>query len=345
MALRGDQKAELPDLPQRVADRIEKYVKVSFATAELDPRELADDELTLFNLPPRPDRKAAPHAYRNWQRAMTPPLNLPREPERIADLFAILPKQTRLARFGNARSLGESSRNWSGAYVRANPTQHICLAQGTWTVTETRAPKGVNEYAVSTWVGLDGHHPASRSMPQLGIQRASLSNPADEWLLAWWQWWVKPDPEGLQVVIRCMPVAAQDEIYAQVQEIGPAKVSFFMRNMTQNKSFAFAYELPNPWGPLPSPVHLAVEGRTAEWIVERPLVPRHAPRLGDFGQTLFTDCCAATGSGLGGPLTDIALDGSRLIKLNEWDNHACPGRLASSALQEGPDSFAMTFVA
>jgi hypothetical protein len=337
-------KPVLNPLPRVVADRITKHATVAFPPDGYDPRGKPADELLKLGLPPPPSRTTASLAYRNWERAMSPPLVFPPKPLVVSDLFAVLPEATRLARFAQVGSLGESSRNWSGAYVRPRNPGAMVLVQARWTVGTTRAPTTGDEFAVSTWVGLDGNDAATQSMPQIGTQVASLNDPSQSWLLAWWQWWIKPDPDALQVVIQPLPVEEGDEIYAQVHEVGPATASFFIKNLTQGIAFALVYTLPNPWGPGPTPAVLGIEGRTAEWIVERPLVPLHAPKLGDFGEVAFTACNAAVRRGGSGILVDVPLDRARLVALHDWEDRQRPGRLVSKPRRKGAASFSLTYM-
>ena len=345
MALSDGQHARLSPLSRMVADRLEKHLRVSSPPPGYDPRDRPDSELASFALPPRPDRSTAPVAYRNWYRAMSPPLVFPPRPEVLADMFAVLPTSVRGARFANFRSIAESSRNWSGGYVRPKDRSPVALVQGKWHVPSTSAPSAGAEYAVSSWVGLDGNDPASISMPQVGVQAAHVENPSEEWLLAWWQWWVKPAPDALQIAILTLPITTGDEIYAQVQAVGPTEASFFIKNMAQGAAFSGIYSPPITNQTGPTPLRLDIEGRTAEWIVERPVVPGHDLWLPDFGTLLFTDCNAAVASGAGGILTDLPLDCSRLIALHEWDDPRVRGRLASKPGRETSTAFRLTYVA
>jgi hypothetical protein len=168
-------------------------------------------------------------------------------------------------------------------------------------------------------------------MPQIGtaqwvtIDGTGQTEPPE--LYAWWQWWVRDAPQNGHVAVRAVPVAANDQIYAQVQAINDATVSMFIINLSSNRAFPFWFNIVQPTqqlnhGPNPLPAH--VEGRTAEWIIERPqrLNSNRLYQLANYSVAVFDECNGNSHSHI---LTDIDLSRSRLIRMTVWD--ASPGQV------------------
>jgi Peptidase A4 family len=229
----------------------------------------------------------------------------------------------------------------------------MMLVQGAWLVPTPSAPTGSGDgtYASSIWVGLDGNDPASRSLPQMGTgQYVTVTNGTPKpHLFAWWQWWDRNFPLAEQIVIKHkkFPVHAGDEIYAQIEALGPTKVSLFIKNLTTGLALPMWYGAPPSVQQNFNTIPVHVEGRTAEWIVERPGIPKTHPvrffPLADYGLTIFTQCNAASGT----PILyhDEQLQRARLIRMNVWDEAAHPGILVSSPARISVTSFGVSYVA
>src|SRR5262249_7766123 len=163
---------------------------------------------------------------------------------------------------------------------------------GFWTVPNPDPPVSVpGTYASSAWIGLDGHDPASRSLPQLGTAHWVTTNAslaADRQLYAWWQWWVRGAPHNGHVVIRRVPVAHGDKIFSQLQMVNRTTASLFIMNLTSHIAFPVWFRIHphQPQNPGPNPLHPHIEGRTAEWILERPqhLNSHENYQLANYGQ-------------------------------------------------------------
>jgi hypothetical protein len=327
---------------------IEPRLKINLPPAGFDPLTASARQCAKHFLPPRPDAAQAPLAHRLWMQAMSPPLTFPAAPKSLAAFLGSIQSAAGPARMNGSGSLKESSQNWSGGFVRPRDFNPMVLVQGEWTVPEVSAPAGLGDgvTASSIWVGLDGHDPASRSLPQIGTgQYVSVTGGvARPLLFAWWEWWDRDDPlaQG-QIVLRSFPVRAGDRIYAQVQALTPTLVSLFIRNMTTGLALPLCYAAP----PGRRGVKLRVEGRTAEWIVERPSMPgaqppRHFP-LADYGSAVFRACNAA--SGTAAALREGQLQRARLLEMNVWDAGEPAGALVSAPERVGRDSLRVRYVA
>jgi peptidase A4-like protein len=319
---------EFPSLSPLVFEALKAGIQINFPPPGFDPLKASPEELETFFLPPIPDPRAAPQAHANWIKAMSPPLSFP-ENRVVEELFAATLLRSRYRQRGSGDFSEESSQNWSGGYIVPRDFSKMTLVQGRWRVPDPKPSfAGNGEFASSVWVGLDGHAPTSRSMPQVGTgQYVSVAGgPPSLDLFAWWQWWERDDPRGQQIRYKGFPILAGQTVYTQIQALSRTKVSVFVKNETTGLAFPHWYVVQSPplVGTNPLPPH--VEGRTAEWIVERPTNPRTGRYfdLANYGTATFIDCHGACVSG------DLRLQRARLIRMNEWDvGSATPGKVAS----------------
>ena len=327
---------------------LEARVSVNPPEPGFDPLDADEATLIHHRLPPRPDAKTAPVAHANWVSAMSG------KPEFIGRIASFEAGPRSFTRAGGSSDFPhESSKNWSGSYVRPLDFSKMALVQGRWTVPGPKNPKPGTHgiYASSTWVGLDGRDPTSRSLPQIGtgqyfvdviipgIPGTPPTPIIGSAVFAWWQWWDRDDPDSKQVTLhQFLPVNIGDSIYAQVQILPPGTVnknpqpiaSLYIKNETTNRAFP-AYVIP-PTPLDPPPAYLSVEARTADWILERTAVPgQPLPTyfgLANFNSVTFVNRNAAIQAG---PiLQDIPLDRGRLIRMNAWDDPDRPGREVST---------------
>ncbi len=240
-----------PDNVQRLipVEQIEAEIRkrVTFARASpplgFDPLTAGPEELELYKLPPRPDAKRTPVAFANWKRAMSQPLRF--APDAVVKRYRADPVTAfRIAtqrRQQHFLSSSETSRNWSGVYIRDNPGEGFATLQASWMVPRPYPPPPFNpgddwragEYHSTTWIGLDGHEPGSRSLPQVGTAQnvtldADSSDPDDLHVAtnAWWQWWVKGAATNhpIDIPSDAFPIKTGDLVYMQMDVIGPLGV-------------------------------------------------------------------------------------------------------------------------
>ena len=329
---------------------VEARLKINVPPAGFDPLTATAQQLAQYFLPPRPEATLAPRSYALWVEAMSPPLQFVTVPERLADMLGGVHSRSRHALSSAAGVVQESSQNWSGSYVRPRDFHPMVLVEGHWTVPAPAAPAGGGDgvYASSIWVGLDGHQAASRSMPQVGTGQyvAVTSGTAVPLLFAWFQWWDRDDPLAQQIVLKNFPVSAQDHIHARVQALTPTLVSVFIKNMQTGVALPMWYVAPPPVNRGVNILPVRVEGRTAEWIVERPTIPNTQPPqpyvLADLGNSTFRACNAASGVGLA--LNEEQLQRARLIEMNVWDEPAHPGVLHSLPARVNSHSVRVDYV-
>jgi hypothetical protein len=335
-------------------------LKVNFPPRGFDPRAASDDQLRQYFLPPRPDRAVAERAYENWLRAMSgPPVWLTMPPRGdgldakfLRALFAVSPARSERRLSGVPSQ--EASGNWSGAYVRPRDFSPMSLVQGFWNVPNPDPPPGrqAGTYVSSAWVGLDGHDPATRSLPQIGTEQkvtVQVLSAPDRKLCAWWQWWVHDAPHSGRIVIKSLRVNAGDPIYAQVQKIDDVTASLFIINLQSNLAFPAWFKVVQPGpapNPGPNPLIPYIEGRTAEWVVERPGVidSDEIYQLPNYGELTFSGCNAGAGPPLG-PV-DVDLSRARLIRMTIWDDpeSQVPGRIGSIPARNGSNSVVLRYV-
>src|SRR3954447_5247853 len=232
-----------PDLFQPLSE----LERAAFSVIEMprtppsfDLRTASDEQLAEFYLPPRPDPAREPGAYELWIKAMSGPLQWPDLGDRSpADLLM-------RASMGASLQAGvqEASSNWSGAIARTFDASRIRSIYGLWQVPDPKlAPHGAGPvFASSAWIGLDGHDPASRSLPQLGsghwLDRSSGTDVKTVFL--WWEWFIRDWPLNHYYKIE-MPVKSKDWIYAQITKKGPATASFCLVNLSSFTKFIFPF--------------------------------------------------------------------------------------------------------
>lgn len=285
---------------------------------EFDVRTATDQQLARYGFPEPPPPEGDREGRDFWREMFAFPMKRIR-PEFVRD--DLQQRQAPQPRHGFGHR--ENSRNWSGAYITPIRPNRVLQVAGSWTVPMPSAPRvppsGVDpanvEYRSSTWVGIGGHR-SFNTLPQIGTsQTIKLVNgiPTVEFE-AWWQWWVKEDPESHKPTrIVNFPVQANDQIFAMltVEAPWPGDVRFTLVNP---RAEVFAnFKRRAPAGILPL-------GATAEWIHERPSEPgsRFRYPLPDCGEVVFKHCLAWSAPEFGAPTMLQKLDRSaRLIRMVE----------------------------
>jgi Peptidase A4 family len=282
-----------------------------------DPLTASKEELEHFGLPlePDPDKQPALNAF--WRRMYERPDEF--RPidfgfKNIERLTSVNHRQQALG----LRTRGQTSPNWSGAYIKPRDGQVFTSICGQWQVpTPSVPPNEVGAgryYRCSTWIGLDGQRRYYQSsLPQIGTEQSIDDASGKSEFSAWWQWWVRD--HYFPPVDMGLTIHAGDVIMCNLRVVPPGrnKVRFQLRNqstMSQVIEYADAPTLPIP---------LQVSGATAEWITERPAI-FPTPILYEFpnyNTVLFSDCVAVTAPPSGGPGVERRLEGCRLIDMRE----------------------------
>jgi Peptidase A4 family len=343
---------------------------LSAPDANFDPLIATPAELEKFKLPPRPDPGTSPHAFANWQRAMSPPLSFipPDDPKK---LFAVS-DQGRQFQFLLSRQAATMSNNWSGGYIRDNYGEIYTRIQGSWVVPQPYPPPPPTpggdwppgDFVATAWLGLDGCDPGSLAMPQMGTYQevklaAASKNSADlqTTVNAWWQWWQKDDINGHQVDIlqSAFPLNVGDVVYAELFVKDQTTVRFLLKNLSTGKMFpCFDLTQPSPVTVNPN-FPVVVEGKTAEWIVERQTKAgtNDLRPFCDYGEVLFHGCTAEVTSRRTGATREQQLQLASLLRLADWTlptpagdyqpglRH--PGTIVSTAALQGDDGVLVAY--
>jgi len=257
---------------------------------QIDPYQMADDELLDLGYPPRPDRRR-PELLASWRAIV----DLPYVPMRVESI----PFDRRGIPAGGAQrrepvTVVEGSRAvsksiWAGkALVPTNGS--FGYVDGFWTVPRVWSDLILATSAAAAWVSLNGL--AGGVIVQTGTDSQVQSGyTKGEVLLiyhySWNEWW----PEKSQLT--GVPVGPGDRIYARAW-INGNQSNYFFANMTNGQTKFSAYQ--------PTPANRAAfNGQSAEWIVERPLLYGAQLPLAKFDPIRFTDMSANDGNLAGLP--------------------------------------------
>ena len=296
------------------------------------------EELDFYGLPAQPDKKDE-LAFELWKGLVTTAA-VPLE-----QWFAILPLPLLDYRIIFNQMIGgthqETSKNWSGAVTQAAAGLPFQQVLARWQIPNIGLPSGAAngvEYRCSTWIGLDGAVPTSWSMPQIGTtQSVVLKNGAPQYTFeAWFQWWMRIQPNP-PVKIASIDLAPGDVVHCALQVQGPNVVNMSIANTTKNQSYTASVVAPAITIPLPSmpPYNLsaAVEGKTAEWVAERPtkLDSTELYPLPDFDRVTFEGALAQTGT----PVIARGMSPGRLVRMTE--RHQGQTIVLSRARQDASD--------
>jgi hypothetical protein len=202
-------------------------------------------------------------------------------------------------------SLTSTSLNWSGA-VCASRGRRFRAAFGLVRIppqpAPPPAPRQNRDYCCSIWTGMGGHRRWDNSLPQCGVKMGFRVGSSVPFLYAWHQWFLGTyaDPYA---AIDGFPLTWNDEVVLGIV-VGPAATdaTTLFLNLTQ----AYFHI-----GGLASP--RAMNGVTAEWIVERPSPwedLKNPYPLCPYGTVGFTHCLA-----YGDPATARTLRGARMVRM------------------------------
>lgn len=290
---------------------------------EIDWLKAKPEELEIYGLPPQPPASAGPLAAALWNKLVSKPLEL------LNSVFPVATTDYRLnrGRLGSGYpGRHESSANWSGGCIAATGGNQFTQIWGSWQVPTPNPPpsSGPGDYRCSTWIGIDGLRRFDFSLPQMGTTQkivvapdGTVGAPAVE---AWWQWWLRDDPNNGPRIFPNFPVQPGDNVSCVLTVLAPDLVRFFIKNFTQGGKAAHqdvnvpTFHIPGPIGG--GSIEFLARGATAEWITERPtkLGSNELYELPDYGTATFTGCLAVSGTaGVG--LQPQTLSNARLLKM------------------------------
>lgn len=336
------------------ADLRERVHFSPFDPSGFDPRTASPEALRERALPPRPDAARLPRAFANWERLMSPKLEiLPKRP--VEQFFAVtmLFRPVFLLRLpAEQKVFAEPSRNWSGA-VRLVPIRSACSAvHGSWTVPSPKPPPHTRNggswtdgtWFSSTWLGLDGYNAASVTLPQIGTRQivAVQNGVPRPTAKAWWQWWLRDNELNRQIDLPLLAVQPDEEVAALVTVIDRLTVNLFLKNLATGQAASFDVAAPALPGSQPEQLEL----QTAEWVMERQTQPGGTDFLpfNDYGTCRFSDCGAVMDTG--GVPSDIDLRDARLVAMTDWTDPLNPAWTVSVPEWDGsPAKFETRYVA
>jgi hypothetical protein len=312
-----------------------------------DPSKASQEELLYYGLPPRPDPRIHPQVSEIWQKGFGKPLILEAFSFTIEQLLAVgyrpFFRQTTPML---ASSRYETSLNWSGAFVSANRFKKFMQIWGIWTVPNSlkrvpvAPPLKDRPFQVSVWVGLDGQRRyLNSSLPQIGTMSTyDETAPGYTTAQAWTQWWDRENPDKTLPVPLPLAVDPGDCVMAHLTAVGPQLVHLCMVNLTKHHCMAV-------WASSPSVrlhnglvVPLEISGATAEWIVERPMIPctNDFANFPDYPPTKFEACVALEADEVNIFYLPTArvqeLRGERLIRMYAVDQN--PSRIAFTSMPQ-----------
>jgi len=320
---------------------------------DFDALNASDADLARYNLPPRPDGATAPRALLSWKRAMSRPLYFVQGDR--SDVTGPAPFGQHADNTGSDARVQESSRNWSGAYIRSHGGGKFALVEALWVVPKpfppsprrAKARTATAAFGSSVWVGFDGHDAVSLSLPQIGTAQFVTVDDKSEskapcTTFAWWQWWVRQANNNAPMLIHRFPVASGDLIYCRVTVRTPDRINFFIKNQSSGAAVSFDANAPRPKNPAQRSQEILAECRTVEWILERPtqLGSKELFALPDYGVTLFYGCNAALEAESG--WEELQLEQARLIAIKDWDGPN-PGAVVSTPVRQNASSLLLCY--
>jgi hypothetical protein len=330
-------------LPRRVevplAERQARVVfDIDVPTKPFSPFDATAEELAQFGLPPRPDAgEPGILAWRSlvegWRNARVELVDTP--PADPDDGIVSVACPAIPAYPADRPPQASRSHNWSGAYLRAIEPSRFRRVTGQWRIPDACLPQGsasAREFRTSQWVGFDGTDPTSRSLPQLGsIWRRKQNGEITKRL--WWQWWIRGAEKQEVNFINDFPVAPGDFISCTLTVDDPRAVRYVVVKNLGASPIALCFLATNQGLFPPDPMTiLDVEGRVAEWVVERPKRFEKKPKkdwlysLPAFERIPFTNCSAIVNDASS---TVRTLERARLLRITDWDDDALPGRSAA----------------
>lgn len=271
----------VPTIPTNVANiRALPPIPTGF-----DAVNAAPEVLNSHGLPPKPDQIKDPKAYGAWKTLVTnaktyvpaklEQTNIFHKPAQFKGTISQPPA-------GAKNPTITYLYNWSGPtiYDQNKPfaTSYIV---GYWTIPFAQQPFGSPDGTwdwSSQWVGIDGF--GSNDVFQAGTEVDAYAN-SGSGTAQYYSFWIEWYPFSETRV--GLPVAAGDTVVAEVWNTSPTNGYALLENLSTGK-YSY-YNLTAPSG-------TTLQGTSAEWIVERPVVNGAYARLTNYVADSFTFCNA-----------------------------------------------------
>ena len=249
---------------------------------EFDAEHASDAELADYALPPRPNAATDPAGYARWVKAMNASRN------RLTNV-SLVPTHHYHGPLKKSNSIvsndNQLAPNWSGL-VNINPSpsftsNSISAVSNQYVVAPVTSstcssPGGAD--ITAQWVGIDGGLPrTSDDVLQAGTASQTADSPCGQAsYYAWIEWY----PYG-ENQVSGFPVSPGELINLWVWAVNATTGYAVLQNVATNAWVEFE---------MTAPPGIALQGNTAEWIIERPEICSSTcsfSALADFKTTEF----------------------------------------------------------
>jgi hypothetical protein len=312
-----------------------------------DPLTAPQADLATYGIVPRPDPVHQPELFHNWLRIFAPPMVFVNPKPRVRHSHSLITPNPVIhqSTMDAGASRVSTSRNWSGAFIVPTEDTMFVLVAGLWTVPSVSLPPpayletGKNPYVCSTWVGLDGQRRyLNSSLPQTGTMQfltVPPSAPPQTEVIAFFQWWDR-ETGGTFLGLTGLSVRPGDVMIGAVWAKTETTAIAYLRNVTTGHMAivgANSAVVTLSSGPK---VELTISGATAEWILERPMVPgtKDLYPFPTYSTTTFA-CWAGAALAAGPPQSWHDLQTARFIRMYDTLHNPTRTAFISMPTREG----------
>lgn len=192
---------------------------------------------------------------------------------------------------------------------------------------------------------MDGYEPSSPSLPQIGTAQEFIvdGNRVTERVYAWIQWWVRDqdlyEAKGPEEFLN-IRICPGDVVSCELVVIGPKLVIGRIKNESTGCYTS------TPYYPKGDGVeHVAVEGLSASWVVERPTHKNSDElfKLPNYRSAVFYGCVAATDRDTESRPSEQQLEDAELVEMVDFEDEVDPGVVVSTPIQQSDDSVALFY--
>ena len=190
---------------------------------------------------------------------------------------------------------------WSGAVIAPSVGKSFTGISAQWNVPAVTAPFGqTGEFDSSSWIGIDGD--GTPQVFQAGAEQQASDGGTSYY--CWYEWF-----PNLEVSISNLPVGPGSAVFASLVATSPSLGHVFLVSGSKAVSMDVS-----------APAGFAIEGGSAEWIMERPsdakLIPYRLPVFSDLTFILMSasDSNHNAPPGQSAPLLSMVVDGLEVAR-------------------------------
>jgi len=174
--------------------------------------------------------------------------------------------------------VAENDTNWAGYIIASNlqnPQPTVAGVSASWTVPSV-SPSNQTEVFSAIWIGIGGFF--DNTLIQVGTEQDSIGGQPD------YSAWYELLPQ-FAITIHTITISPGDQMNASIQLANSftGAWSIYLKDLTTNQTFQNYFIYP-------------ASQLSAEWVVERPLVPPRLTVLANIGSVTFTNCSALVGT-------------------------------------------------